>query len=90
MLVIDAGAGPVDAEANTMTTDKLIEMTEEAEIIGALRAALRGEVIDRLHLDSPIFGEDFTFLKTITGEVPKLTIPSPRSISTFAGGKLAS
>ena len=34
-----------------MTTDKLIETTEESEIVGALRAALRGEVIDRSHPD---------------------------------------
>jgi len=51
MLLVDAGTGPVDKEANTMTTDKLIETTEESEIVGALRAALRGEVIDRSHPD---------------------------------------
>jgi 5-methyltetrahydropteroyltriglutamate--homocysteine methyltransferase len=35
------------------------------------------KVVDRLHLDDAIFGEDFTFLKAATGAVPKLTIPSP-------------
>jgi 5-methyltetrahydropteroyltriglutamate--homocysteine methyltransferase len=35
------------------------------------------KVVDRLHLDSAIFGEDFTFLKSTTKAVPKLTIPSP-------------
>src|SRR5262245_50512630 len=35
------------------------------------------KVIDRLHLDNAIFGEDFTFLKSTTKAVPKLTIPSP-------------
>ncbi len=35
------------------------------------------KVVDRLHLDGPIFGEDFKFLKTNTRAVPKLTIPSP-------------
>jgi 5-methyltetrahydropteroyltriglutamate--homocysteine methyltransferase len=35
------------------------------------------KVVDRLHLDSTIFGEDFTFLKSNTRALPKLTIPSP-------------
>jgi 5-methyltetrahydropteroyltriglutamate--homocysteine methyltransferase len=35
------------------------------------------KVVGRLHLEDTIFGEDFTFLKTITRAVPKLTIPSP-------------
>ena len=35
------------------------------------------KVVDRLHLDNAVFGEDFTFLKSTTGAVPKLTIPSP-------------
>jgi methionine synthase II (cobalamin-independent) len=35
------------------------------------------QVVDRLRLDNAIFGEDFTFLKTTTRAVPKLTIPSP-------------
>ena len=35
------------------------------------------KVIDRLHLENTIFGEDFTFLKASARAVPKLTIPSP-------------
>jgi 5-methyltetrahydropteroyltriglutamate--homocysteine methyltransferase len=35
------------------------------------------KVASRLHLEKPIFGEDFTFLKSITKAVPKLTIPAP-------------
>jgi 5-methyltetrahydropteroyltriglutamate--homocysteine methyltransferase len=35
------------------------------------------KVIGRLHLEKPIFGEDFLFLKSITSSVPKLTIPAP-------------
>jgi 5-methyltetrahydropteroyltriglutamate--homocysteine methyltransferase len=35
------------------------------------------KVVDRLHLDRTIFGEDFAFLKSSTTAVPKLTIPSP-------------
>jgi 5-methyltetrahydropteroyltriglutamate--homocysteine methyltransferase len=35
------------------------------------------KVIDRLHLEKPIFGQDFLFLKSITKAVPKLAIPAP-------------
>jgi 5-methyltetrahydropteroyltriglutamate--homocysteine methyltransferase len=35
------------------------------------------KVVDRLHLEKPIFGEDFLFLKSVTKAVPKLTIPAP-------------
>jgi 5-methyltetrahydropteroyltriglutamate--homocysteine methyltransferase len=35
------------------------------------------KVVGRLHLDNAIFGEDFTFLRSTTKAVPKLTIPSP-------------
>ena len=35
------------------------------------------KVVDRLHLDRPIFGEDFAYLKSVTKVVPKLSIPSP-------------
>jgi 5-methyltetrahydropteroyltriglutamate--homocysteine methyltransferase len=35
------------------------------------------KVVERLHLDDTIFGEDFSFLKATTRAVPKLTVPSP-------------
>jgi 5-methyltetrahydropteroyltriglutamate--homocysteine methyltransferase len=35
------------------------------------------KVVDRLHLEKPIFEEDFLFLNSITKAVPKLTIPAP-------------
>ena len=35
------------------------------------------KVIGRLHLEKPIFGADFLFLKSITNALPKLTIPAP-------------
>jgi 5-methyltetrahydropteroyltriglutamate--homocysteine methyltransferase len=35
------------------------------------------KVVERLHLDRAIFGEDFAFLKSIATTVPKLSIPSP-------------
>jgi 5-methyltetrahydropteroyltriglutamate--homocysteine methyltransferase len=36
------------------------------------------EVIDRIHLDTPIFGDHFTFLKrTVTTAWAKITVPSP-------------
>ena len=35
------------------------------------------KVVDRLHLERPIFGDDFAFLKSVAQAVPKLSIPSP-------------
>jgi 5-methyltetrahydropteroyltriglutamate--homocysteine methyltransferase len=35
------------------------------------------KVVDRLHLDRAIFGEDFAFLRSVATAVPKLSIPSP-------------
>jgi 5-methyltetrahydropteroyltriglutamate--homocysteine methyltransferase len=35
------------------------------------------KVVERVHLDETIFGEDFSFLKATTRATPKLTIPSP-------------
>lgn len=35
------------------------------------------EVHDRLHLDEPVFGADFAFLKSLTRQTPKQSIPSP-------------
>jgi 5-methyltetrahydropteroyltriglutamate--homocysteine methyltransferase len=40
-------------------------------------AILLPKVVDKLHLEKPIFGEDFQFLKSITKAMPKLTIPAP-------------
>jgi len=35
------------------------------------------KVFGKLHLDKPIFAEDFAFLKSVTKATPKLSIPSP-------------
>lgn len=35
------------------------------------------EVHDRLHIDKPVFGDDFAFLKSVTRATPKQSIPSP-------------
>lgn len=35
------------------------------------------KLVDRLHLDHAIYGDDFAFLKSSTAVVPKLCIPSP-------------
>ncbi len=46
-------------------------------------------VHDRVHLDKPIFAEDFAFLRaTVTSSTPKLTIPSP-SMVHYRGGRAA-
>jgi 5-methyltetrahydropteroyltriglutamate--homocysteine methyltransferase len=47
-------------------------------------SALRAS--SRLTLAHTIFGEDFSFLKAITGGTPKLTIPSP-SMMHYRGGQ---
>jgi 5-methyltetrahydropteroyltriglutamate--homocysteine methyltransferase len=49
-------------------------------------AALR--VTGKLALKKCIFGEDFTFLKSIVDNTPKLTIPSP-SMMHYRGGRAA-
>jgi 5-methyltetrahydropteroyltriglutamate--homocysteine methyltransferase len=45
---------------------------------------------ERVHLDHPIFAEDFEFLQSLTAEnvTPKLTIPSP-SMVHYRGGRAA-
>jgi 5-methyltetrahydropteroyltriglutamate--homocysteine methyltransferase len=49
-------------------------------------AALR--VTGKLKLDHCIFGEDFSFLKSVATRTPKLTIPSP-SMVHYRGGRAA-
>jgi 5-methyltetrahydropteroyltriglutamate--homocysteine methyltransferase len=48
------------------------------------------EVTSRVHLDHPVFAEDFTFVREIApeGMTPKLTIPSP-SMVHYRGGRAA-
>jgi 5-methyltetrahydropteroyltriglutamate--homocysteine methyltransferase len=48
------------------------------------------EVTGRVHLDHPVFAEDFTFVREIApeGMTPKLTIPSP-SMVHYRGGRAA-
>jgi 5-methyltetrahydropteroyltriglutamate--homocysteine methyltransferase len=45
-------------------------------------------VTGKLRLKTPIFGEDFAFLKSVTHAIPKLTIPSP-SMVHYRGGRAA-
>jgi 5-methyltetrahydropteroyltriglutamate--homocysteine methyltransferase len=59
------------------------------EVAGAQRRPFRNDegdvenelpvpkVVERLHLERPIFGDDFAFLKSVAKAVPKLSIPSP-------------
>ena len=65
-----------------------IEFKNEAGTIEFSPAAHR--VVERLTLDETIFGEDFTYLKSVApeGTVPKLTIPSP-SMLHYRGGRAA-
>ena len=44
------------------------------------------KVVGRLHLAKTIFGEDFTFLKSIANVTPKLTIPSPSMLHGLGAG----
>jgi 5-methyltetrahydropteroyltriglutamate--homocysteine methyltransferase len=63
-----------------------IQFRNEAGPIEAALGAFRIE--SKLTLDSPIFGEDFAYLKSIApaGATPKLTIPSP-SMLHYRGGR---
>jgi 5-methyltetrahydropteroyltriglutamate--homocysteine methyltransferase len=46
------------------------------------------QVVGKLQLKKCIFGEDFTYLKSLTQGTPKLTIPSP-SMMHYRGGRAA-
>jgi 5-methyltetrahydropteroyltriglutamate--homocysteine methyltransferase len=71
-------------------TDRLLNILfkNEAGTIEFSPAAHR--VGDRLTLDKTIFGDDFSYLKSVAppGTVPKLTIPSP-SMLHYRGGRAA-
>src|SRR5271155_6082147 len=57
--------------------------------VGPVEAALGAfRIGSKLTLDSPIFAEDFAYLKSVApaGTVPKLTIPSP-SMLHYRGGR---
>jgi methionine synthase II (cobalamin-independent) len=45
-------------------------------------------VTDKLRLDKCLFGEDFSFLRSVTKATPKATIPSP-SMMHYRGGRAA-
>jgi 5-methyltetrahydropteroyltriglutamate--homocysteine methyltransferase len=65
-----------------------IQFKNEAGTIEFSPAAHR--VGDRLRLDKTIFGDDFSYLKSVAplGTTPKLTIPSP-SMLHYRGGRAA-
>ena len=71
-------------------TDRVlhIQFKNEAGTLEFSPAAHR--VAGRLSLDKTIFGEDFTYLKSVAppGTIPKLTIPSP-SMLHYRGGRAA-
>jgi 5-methyltetrahydropteroyltriglutamate--homocysteine methyltransferase len=66
--------------------DLKIQFRNEKEAIEFTPSALK--VSSRMHLDRCIFGEDFSFLKSIAKATPKLSIPSP-SMMHYRGGRAA-
>jgi 5-methyltetrahydropteroyltriglutamate--homocysteine methyltransferase len=74
---IDKVAGDITVEFRN--EDGTIEFTPAAIHVG-----------ERVHLEQPIFAEDFTFLQSAVDEgvTPKLTIPSP-SMVHYRGGSAA-
>jgi 5-methyltetrahydropteroyltriglutamate--homocysteine methyltransferase len=66
--------------------DLKVQFHNEKGDIEFTPAALK--VTGKLKLDKCIFGDDFTFLKSIVKETPKLTIPSP-SMMHYRGGRAA-
>jgi len=63
-----------------------VRFRNEQGVIEFTPAALH--VAEKLRLDRTIFGEDFAFLKSVTTNTPKLTIPSP-SMVHYRGGRAA-
>jgi len=63
-----------------------VRFRNEQGVIEFTPAALH--VAEKLRLDRTIFGEDFAFLKSVTKNTPKLTIPSP-SMVHYRGGRAA-
>ncbi len=63
-----------------------VQFQNEAGGVEFTPAALR--VTGRLRLDTCIFGDDFSFLKSATRVTPKLTIPAP-SLINYRGGRAA-
>jgi 5-methyltetrahydropteroyltriglutamate--homocysteine methyltransferase len=63
-----------------------VQFRNEQGVIEFTPAAL--QIKGKLKLDNCIFGDDFTFLKSITRATPKLTIPSP-SMMHYRSGRAA-
>src|SRR5260221_202044 len=63
-----------------------VQFRNEQGVVQFTPAALR--VTSKLKLDACIFGDDFTYLKSVTRKTPKLTIPSP-SMMHYRGGRAA-
>jgi len=71
----------------TKVQDNLkVQFRNEQGVVEFTPAALR--VTGKLKLDKTIFGDDFSFLKSVTKQTPKLTIPSP-SMMHYRGGRAA-
>ncbi len=63
-----------------------VRFRNEKGVIEFTPAALH--IKERLHLEDTIFGEAFSFLRSVTDLTPKLTIPSP-SMVHYRGGRAA-
>jgi 5-methyltetrahydropteroyltriglutamate--homocysteine methyltransferase len=64
--------------------DLTIRFENETGGIEFTGAAVR--VVDKLRLQRPIFADHFTFLRSVTGRTPKLSIPAP-SLINYRGGR---
>jgi 5-methyltetrahydropteroyltriglutamate--homocysteine methyltransferase len=69
-------------------TDQRLEIRFRNEAGTVEFAPTAHRVSGRLKLEKTIFGDDFAFLKSVTGATPKLTIPSP-SMVHYRGGRAA-
>jgi 5-methyltetrahydropteroyltriglutamate--homocysteine methyltransferase len=72
--------GGIEKTAGNMA----VQFRNEKGVIEFTPAALH--IGEKLRLARTIFGEDFTFLKSVTKNRPKLTIPSP-SMVHYRGGR---
>jgi len=74
--------GGIEKTAGNMA----VRFRNEKGVLEFTPAALH--IGEKLRLDRTIFGDDFTFLKSVTKNRPKLTIPSP-SMVHYRGGRAA-
>lgn len=68
------------AESNRTRT---LEFRSAGQVIPYTFSPLR--IVDRISLGETVFGEDFSFLKSVAKKTPKISIPSPSMLHVLGG-----